>query len=145
MVSLKLYDVNNINDPGRETVKTSAMISQTFKMLRVSNKFATEERASLAIFFLIVNISLPENHPEKNVLTSLSHSLWKSILTCHFINQYLIYHSISSDQYTVSLYSGSLLLLRQRLAQFSLKIDDNKKIKFRIISSVLFYEFTFLI
>lgn len=80
MVSSKLYGLSNINDPGRKTWKILAMISQAFKILRVSNMFATEETASLAIFFLIENLSLfQKTTPEKKVLASLSHSLWMSI------------------------------------------------------------------
>lgn len=76
MVPTKLYGISNINDPGRETWKTSAMISQAFKILRVSNLLATEKTASLAMSFLIENTSVfQKTTPEKKVLTSLSHSL----------------------------------------------------------------------
>lgn len=63
MVPSKLYGASNINDPGRETWKSKAMISQAFNILTVSNMFATEETAFLAILFCHwKSVPIPEKH-----------------------------------------------------------------------------------
>lgn len=150
MVPTKLYGISNINDPGRETWKTSAMISQAFKILRVSNLLATEKTASLAMSFLIENTSVfQKTTPEKKVLTSLSHSLWMSI----YFNIILLYKLVFNLAFNIIwpiycipvFWQSAVPEAKILYCPNQFKNKRNKKIKFQILSTIFFYECTFFI